>query len=501
MEKDTEQLNGNGSSADRENELFNEVNEKVQGDTHVDSPKENTTSPQVFKHQNKGLFYRPQFYERGFKFGLIGADSENLEKFIEFREKQLEAEDKINRLQNKERTLEQEVTETQSDRQKIASEVMYEEEKISQLERDVIRLNNENNMFDEKIKEQQNAFKSNKTKTTLIGAFILVIASCVFIIAEIGITKEVMENILNMKQPVGSILGFNISETTGGIFGIAIALTAFALKPAYDRIFEQGFLGGKQKVSMFILLGATSLLVFITLYSLGFFRVKGEFEKFNALHNKTEQVNAFPDNEISNDGSVRIDELQKGKGDNDEYLIGHPSVYIVFVLSSVLFALSGAIGFGIALPVFKERIGNWILKEHKITSSRRQKKKNIVSMQNTNEEIATRKKNIAFQTERLKQLPSTENIVDEIKSLRIEISDLIKIYFEYKREAEKAWFQTGIDEGKKYILKGQPIARISDGDQVIHNSDLAPDSNQSNQIRRSTYLHQKLRRLIKYNFQ
>jgi hypothetical protein len=420
-------------------------------------------SSERFRPKNNGLFYRPSVYDKGWWLGVIQAETENFERFIDFREKQLEAEDQINRLEERENRLEKELAENLEKRSTLEAEKAREEEKIANLEKE-IEVHQE---VIEKEKEKQSRWeqilRDFKPETTLMSALLLIGASIVFIWAEIRITSEIMEEILSMTE-------------TGPIFGLAIALTAFALKPAFDRMFEKNYGPSAGKWPMYILLIITSLLVLVTLGFLGFFRVEGKVI--------LDQIDTYS----SIDGLANV--------------ISRPSVYVVFTLSSILFALAGAIGFGISVPVLHKEWKLFLFRV-KNRSSKKKERRERNSTRILRNAIGEGKRIVSSFRIQLDQLISQEILVEEIKSIQSEKANWVEKYFSFRREAERAWFQSSVDEGKKHELRRKLEVYLDSPRVEIRSRQRHSEKRTVREKRQPSdngnYLHQRLRKLIKYN--
>jgi hypothetical protein len=201
-----------------------------------------------------------------------------------------------------------------------------------------------------KIEELKDIVASLKLKikdvileNSLLALVLMLVAALVFISADFIISLTVVSTQLLLDGEIFGdfkIFGFNPSPF---IFALALAAIPFLLKPAYDRLIEQPYKLNKNKIYFNVLIILVALAALGLLVNTGFVRLK-DFEDLE----KIEEIDLnggvmglnFPPEPVVTPSQEKPDNV----------------IAFVVVVSGFLFALGGAILFGMGLPELRKRV-------------------------------------------------------------------------------------------------------------------------------------------------
>ena len=201
-----------------------------------------------------------------------------------------------------------------------------------------------------KIEELKDIVASLKLKikdvileNSFLALILMLVAALVFISADFIISLTVVSTQLLLDGEIFGdfkIFGFNPSPF---IFALALAAIPFLLKPAYDRLIEQPYKLNKNKIYFNVLIILIALAALGLLVNTGFVRLK-DFEDLE----KIEEIDLnggvmglnFPPEPVVTPSQEKPDNV----------------IAFVVVVSGFLFALGGAILFGMGLPELRKRV-------------------------------------------------------------------------------------------------------------------------------------------------
>ncbi len=330
-------------------------------------------------------------------------------------------------------------------------------------------------------------------------AIILLVTGAIFILADIFITHGIFYNALDMPSGEAWILALGLS------------FIAFIIKPAVDRVFEEPYLAGENKKLNHRFLLIVGVVAIISLGFLGYYRsVAYKFEKEMSMVRADK--NAMADQytgKMPSDVSAKISDADKKGRELGLQQLDHWAIVTVFTISSVLFALAGAICFSIGLP-----LSSLLWKKRKLSkkirnalSNREELQKQIVATRQTLSEKNTQKE----QSESILQgLPDLNQFELQFSSLKEKESELLTVSATHSIEMEKTWYLEGYQRGEKYDLTEDLVITPLRFETI-----LSKPSNAENRPRQrfpskkytqgpemfyGNYLHQQLRSMIDYNF-
>lgn len=244
-------------------------------------------------------------------------------------------------------------------------------------------------------------------------ALMLVLSGFAFILADVLITEEIMEQVLSM------------SKFEAWTISISISLTVFGVKPLIDRIFERPRWENNKILRNNLFLIITGVFILLMLALLGFIRVKG-YEIILTDPSLTEWKKIF----------------------SDQTLFG------IFILASMLFAVVGALCLSIGFRSADQICERWLL------SYKLKKKGRLYSYQESRlfelQEIETKyRKELREARKELELQPLKHHLEMRLAGLSAEEKDLMIMVSEANARAQAAWYREGVARGERFNISGE----------------------------------------------
>jgi hypothetical protein len=496
-------MNGNGAHNGILNGKYNGTSDRTSsGETPpfdapeptVDSGDQQETLPT--EHAGK-LFY----YDHGFTNGVLKTDAAGFEQFISAARMSRLSIEKLSKIQQEMAQLRQLIDETKA-------EAIARQETVINCSNDVQLLQwKEATLIKERAagEEQRRLCEAEnsgiKPPHGSLVAWLLLVAGTVFVLADISITHGIFYNALDMAYMEALILA------------IGLSFIAFILKPVVDRVFETPYLAGENKKLNHRFLLVVGFVALVSLGFLGYYRsVAYQFEKVvSGLQAERDGILNNYIGELPSDAASTVSAIDASIQSQSLLQIDHWAIITVFTLSSILFALSGAICFSIGFP---------------LRSAHRRKRqldaeirRLTASLATTGAQIADNRQQLSEKQSRQEQAEFILSLLPDLAKLREQLQDLRQREWQLLEDnaaqltdMEKAWYLEGYRRGEQYQLTDK--LQISP---VTFEGVLSPtNSNRTKGPRKwpsrasarapgytqmqGNYLHQHLRNMIDYNF-
>jgi hypothetical protein len=347
-----------------------------------------------------------------------------------------------------------------------------------------------------------------------------------FVLADYTITLDVLQNGLDMVYSRAVALAIAVSGIT------------FVFKPTIDRLFEKPYLRDDKSKKHGLLI-TVSVLALIVLGFLGYFR-EAYFQS-SQLTNKYEQEIKRNDEEISrlqadNRSNVRqghttdvrqsdatIKELESNNKDtrskieeNIRAVSSNKALYVVFILSNILFAVAGAICLSIAFPAADR------LRRKRLLRKQQKSLEQVLKMIEENNNLCSiRSKDHQIARDQalneIQLLPDLNTLEAERQALLTKLELIRKESAVHRAQAESAIYKEAYERGNvcefgdKLIFSANQVTtalRRGNSGTVKRPGRPVSDS-QASQINpledfkesenTDRYLHQQIRSLIEYN--
>jgi hypothetical protein len=421
-----------------------------------------------YQYESTGYRYSPFIYEQGFINGVLSLDGEKFKDFIHGNQYAKLVSAKLNKVRASIHQILRRIEETNTIWAVHEKKVLESKHITENLRRQIAQKEIKKSKIEGQILQLAEDRASINPYYNVSIAIIFVLAGIAFLGAEVMITHDVLFNVLE------------IDHWKSLPLAIAIALISIAIKPAVDRIFEEPYLSGKNRKYMHGLLIAVSLLALIALGALGYFRIIGE-----ALF---VEADSLIDPAQANNMAVEIRRQW--------------SVVLLFTLTSMLFALAGAISFSIGLPVF-----NIVLKKRKLRKQIEHFQQQIKDLESNIEDcyakIVQQNTDCDIGKKILERLPAIADMEKELEQLRTQEISLLKEYYDQRGQTDISWHGEGLQRGAKYQLTGKLLATPTDLSNHTGHHENGKNGKTvviSERRKQGKYLHEQIRNLISYNF-
>ncbi|MBX0332979.1 hypothetical protein K3G39_06990 [Pontibacter sp. HSC-14F20] len=366
----------------------------------------------------------------------------------------------------------------------------------------------------DEIKQEQQSFLEKiegiNPAYDWVPAILFLIAGAALLAADYVVSMEIVAK------------GMNLGGTEATLFATAMAMMAFAVKPAVDRIFEKSYKDGsiaaKKRNHWFI--GIVALLVLFSLSLLGFFRsdAEGLMSQIKSKEHREEVL-------MSKTSLTEIEETELTKirgelSDLNAKLLENPAKRWSFIALAVMFALAGAVCLSIAFPSLEQHF-----RKDNLTNHSKKLLKQLKSLEDeqkiTKQHIADNKATVSKSEVILKELAAPETLVSKIQELQVNISENVLKYHQIKALALTDTYRDAYAEAISYDVEGRPTiywkevdglnsiekdnkpSLLNSEQPVIQSNNskwftklLGNSQASSNEDAKPTYAHQKLRKLI-----
>lgn len=431
-------------------------------------------------------------FEEGVIDGVIRVDPIPFQNFIEHSENADLTEKQIAENQRRMLSKEAEYHQVKTDLLKW-KKLFFENSEADLLQQEKItHLEAERHELDTLIQQSKNRAEGIKMEFSIFPALLFFGAAIVFIIADVFFTNQVVGYLFDMQDDEGLLIAIGLAGIT------------FLIKPAIDRMLEKPYRDNRhvKRVHGFYLFVGIAALVMLGY--LGYLRLEG--------------VGIQGASNVNTDTTVTLDMLQNNGGQAlsdtstiDQIIHGFPS-QVLFIMSSLLFALAGAVCLSISLP-------NLTLAERKIRYRalvRIYKKKgkdilkSIEYIRIKQNEYKVASQEADLQISLLRPLDVVES---EWNALVRESDQLAKELSQAEIQKEKALYVEGYGRGTKFNMNGdlyfspyQVLRRVfmrakpprgNGRSRRETNEDTVKTTAPS---KRGDYLHQEIRRMIDFTF-
>lgn len=427
---------------------------------------DNTLEEKSSRRKDSGYAFSPFVYEQGFINGVLSITEVHFPEYINGSQQAKLVSVRLNKVRGAIHEDIRSIQENREARAGLERKVIEAEYRVVDIQREIKEAEELKVTNKQKLNQLQKERAEINPYYNLVLAIIFVLVGIAFIGAEVLITHDVLFNVLAIEHWKSIPLA------------IAIALISIGIKPAVDRLFEEPYLSGKKR-NMKILLGVVSIVALIALGFLGYYRIFGE--------------SLFYELDLPNvDATAKQIEIRQ-----------QWAIVIFFSLTSILFAITGAISFSIGMPVF-----NFVLKKRKLRKAMEKMEVKITQLEATIKGLY--EAFVQYNTERdtsmklLERLPDEIILEERLAELRQKEIQELEEYYKNKDKADQAWYQEGLSRGSKYQLTGKLLANPVDLPHPYEEKHGASPSNGKVVVMqpqpKGKYLHEQLRNLISYNF-
>jgi hypothetical protein len=406
--------------------------EQETGQETISEPEEDVFSP-----SNDRYLYSGKNYGHGFFNGVLEVEPRHYEQYILGNEERNHIHRRLYKLRDRIAGAQRKILQLRSDKEGFLRAISKNKYELEKCEEELEYQFNQREKLDARIRGIKHSIKDINPYYVPFVAVLFIIAAFAFMVAEFFITRDVFFHILDM-QPLTAIP-----------LAAAISLLTIALKPAVDRIFEEPYLRYNKKAVNYFL-GVFGVLALIALGFLGYFRNIGEAANFLADQREV----AAPASDIFDEPTTELPGTIAEETQAAANIMQHRSIVIVFTLSSILFALAGAICFSIGIPVI-----NLFRKKKRLKEELEAEKDHFSSLEKgiveKREEIADKKYQIEISEVLLGELDDLDEAEKLLEILNEQELMELERQYDVMKVAAAGLYQDGYDRGTKYELNGK----------------------------------------------
>ena len=330
---------------------------------------------------------------------------------------------------------------------------------------------------------------------SVLAGIIFFAAGIIFMTGDLIISHEIVAYALNIRN-----------NTEAWLFAGGLACLSILFKPVYDRLFEKIYKkqSSEGPTKNYIKLkGVLVIFAIITLFVLGWFR----FEAYRINEQKSNLNRLISSLQEENMGPERIKQIEallaQQQGLSAQLVNSFWGLFS-FVLTGILFAVSGAICLGIGLPILQFYWRIWMQIPLKMLSLNVKKKKVTKKIEKEEAILAGEKTHYSitnFEFESRNDLSSLEN---DLKNVIAEINELQKQKSEAESDYMVSMYLDGYANGaaalnSKDIASPQKIFQnnLNEKKEVVIK---AINNKMANKELAQGRLHQVMRKLISDDF-
>lgn len=388
--------------------------------------------------------YAEHIGKRGFSNGLLRIPKKTYKQYIEAYEENKRLGIVIRNMEQEALLKEQKIKATEEVRDVLQSNIIRQKQEQDRQEKEVGRLKSGWQELQERFITARNNFISNRPAYGWIGTLLFIAAGVIFILTDISILNTIAGDALDM------------GKKEAATFALGVAFLAIVIKPLVDRVFEKPYQKGNT-------VWMHGLLITVGLSTILLLGVMGAYRNDAYIANKKEQqLNAeieMIEGEIGRgERSASDPELEQKQKELNEVILLYNSnkVMLIFVFSSVLFAVAGAICFSIGVPAFRKHT-NRIIEKNFISWQIRKAEKRV-EQADKNARFAENEWKIAAQ--KLPLLPNLSILEAELRRLLLDIQVARAAQHQAHTTAVLAIYQDNYQRGERYIPSEEELAQF-----------------------------------------
>lgn len=413
----------------------------------------------------------------GFRSGLLELKGDQYVDWNAANVSLAQTKHRVADLTTERRSLEQKIAQHRRTAQEIHTKITAGEEHIRNSERKLTRHTALMETERRERTELHERLKSLAAPYNLSGIILFLGAGMMFLVVDVMVAHTVANDAMDMPN------------MEAWFFAIGVACIAFLIKPFVDRVFEKRYhRGGKDDVRRnHWFLGVVAIMALGALLTIGWFR---QTAKVSTIQQDLliQQRNTLNNQDLITDTDViQLEQINRDLNLNAIDLNESWGLFILFILSTMIFAIGGAVCFSIALPAIDVWLKRrWLagqMKKHSkaISDQDEEREREHLELTRLRAELHAREHEQA-------QLPDIGPLTKRLSELPEELARTLAELYDWLRERNVALYQNGKAVGERYdllyplVVTGRSISKHGDG-----SSEQIPDRP------RSRHLYQQLR--------
>jgi hypothetical protein len=375
-------------------------------------------------------------FMHGYDNGQLNLEKDHYEGFVSNQVFYNQSVEKLQSRKEEMAELEEKLKFAQAESAKWIEKVQIHTHRIPVKDQQAERWRNEATRAVEERGQLRELRKTTRNANPVLIGLFYVIAGGLFITGDLVISKDIVAYAFGFK-------GFEAWTFAGGLAALSLLL-----KPAYERLIEHYYEMGNQRRYVYFKL---SLIFFAitTLAVLGLYRYDAyRVDKMKAFLNT--EATYLQSGAGTNSPSLiaKLDSLRRQRMQLNEELLNDPWGVWSFVLTGILFAISGAVCLGIGVPIVQTYWKRWVQIPIRIKRMNRLERKSLQQLQATEADLAEEKAQKAIGEAHLSALSPADELQREIRSIRMEMREIADQQGLYDVDRRVSRYNDGYVRGK-----------------------------------------------------
>ncbi|MBC8112374.1 MAG: hypothetical protein H7Y04_15070 [Verrucomicrobia bacterium] len=395
---------------------------------------ENTESQDLTPNTKK----QPQDYDfsKGYQNGLYGVEKNSYQNFLEgnIRSQTLayQIADRIEEKKSLEDRLQQIRLGASHFNERLQMHRFNLETNATKTE----RLQHQLSQSDEQLLRYRTEKQEKREDYSLLAGIIFVVAGAIFMAGDLIISHEIVAYALNIRN-----------TTEAWLFAGGLAALSILFKPVYDRIFEKSFKANENIPRKYLWLkGSVVIFALLTLFVLGWFR----FEAYRINEQKSNinrLINTLQTEDMKPETIAQVEKLLATQQSLGMQLVNSLWGLFAFVLTGILFAISGAICLGIGLPILQFYWRHWVQIPIKITILKNRGKRTTRKVEKQEALLAREKTHYEICSFEIQTHTEKTTLENRLATLREDLNDLLQQKMAADMESRVSLYQDGYESG------------------------------------------------------
>lgn len=375
-------------------------------------------------------------FSRGLENGKLDLDKKYYESFLSSQVLYNQSLEKAQSRKAELAQLENELASAQKESAQWVEKVQLHAHQIPLKEQQAERLRQAAWQASEEKEQLRELRKKTRNENPFLIGLFYVLAGLLFITGDLIISKDIVAYAFGFK-------GFEAWSFAGGLAALSLLL-----KPAYERLIEHYYQEGNQRRYIYFKIGLLSFAI-TTMAVLGLYR----YDAF-----RVDKMKAFLNNEAtylqSGAGTnsptliAKLDSLRRQRIQLNEELLNDPWGAWSFVLTGILFAVSGAVCLGVGTPIVQTYWKRWVQIPIRVGQMKRAEKRSLKALEKVEIQLSEEKAQKAISENHLAMFSKPEELQSEIKTIRAELREIADQQSLYDVERRVSHYNDGYVRGK-----------------------------------------------------
>jgi hypothetical protein len=375
-------------------------------------------------------------FSRGLENGKLDLDKKYYESFLSSQVLYNQSLEKAQSRKAELAQLENELASAQKESAQWVEKVQLHAHQIPLKEQQADRLRQAAWQASEEKEQLRELRKKTRNENPFLIGLFYVLAGLLFITGDLIISKDIVAYAFGFK-------GFEAWSFAGGLAALSLLL-----KPAYERLIEHYYQEGNQRRYIYFKIGLLAFAI-TTMAVLGLYR----YDAF-----RVDKMKAFLNNEAtylqSGAGTnsptliAKLDSLRRQRIQLNEELLNDPWGAWSFVLTGILFAVSGAVCLGVGTPIVQTYWKRWVQIPIRVGQMKRAEKRSLKALEKVEIQLSEEKAQKAISENHLAMFSKPEELQSEIKTIRAELREIADQQSLYDVERRVSHYNDGYVRGK-----------------------------------------------------